>query len=81
MEIFLLFQGEVAMALARFLRPFFHHGRSVSPPRRERTVLYRVLFHYFDRFLAEYQSRFEKQYGFLRPIPSKGWAEMIRKVD
>jgi ribosomal protein S27E len=31
-------------------------------------VLYRVLFHYFERFLAEYESRFEKEYGFLRPI-------------
>jgi hypothetical protein len=27
-----------------------------------------VLFHYFDRFLTEYESRFEKLYGFLRPI-------------
>jgi len=27
-----------------------------------------VLFHYFDRFLAEYESRFEKEYGFFRPI-------------
>jgi ribosomal protein S27E len=26
------------------------------------------LFHYFERFLAEYESRFEKEYGFLRPI-------------
>jgi len=34
----------------------------------ERTVLYRVLFHYFDRFLTEYEHRFEKEYGFLRPI-------------
>ena len=34
----------------------------------ERTVLYRVLFHYFERFLAEYEGRFEKEYGFLRPI-------------
>jgi hypothetical protein len=34
----------------------------------ERTVLYRVLFHYFDQFLADYESRFEKEYGFLRPI-------------
>jgi len=34
----------------------------------ERTVFYRVLFHYFDRFLTEYESRFEKQYGFFRPI-------------
>jgi len=31
-------------------------------------VLYRVLFHYFDQFLAEYESRFEKEYGFFRPI-------------
>ena len=34
----------------------------------ERTVLYRVLFHHFDRFLAEYESRFEREYGYLRPI-------------
>jgi hypothetical protein len=27
-----------------------------------------VLFHFFDRFLTEYESRFEKQHGFLRPI-------------
>jgi hypothetical protein len=27
-----------------------------------------VLFHYFDGFLAEYESRFEKDYGFSRPI-------------
>ena len=27
-----------------------------------------MLFHHFDRFLAEYESRFEKHYGFLRPI-------------
>ena len=38
------------------------------PRHPERTVLYRVLFHYFDQFLAEYESRFEKEYGFLRPI-------------
>jgi ribosomal protein S27E len=31
-------------------------------------VLYRVLFHYFDQFLAEYEERFERDYGFLRPI-------------
>jgi len=34
----------------------------------ERTVLYRVLFHYFERFLEEYENRFEKEYGYLRPI-------------
>ena len=38
------------------------------PRHPERTVLYRVLFHYFDKFLAEYESRFEKPDGFLRPI-------------
>jgi hypothetical protein len=38
------------------------------PRHPEQTVLYRVLFHYFDRFLAEYECRFEKEYGFLRPI-------------
>jgi hypothetical protein len=27
-----------------------------------------VLFYHFDRFLAEYEGRFEKEYGFLRPI-------------
>jgi len=31
-------------------------------------VLYRVLLHYFDRFLAEYEERFEKECGFFRPI-------------
>ena len=34
----------------------------------ERTVLYRVLFHYFERFLEQYEHRFEKEYGYLRPI-------------
>jgi hypothetical protein len=36
------------------------------PPRHpERTVLYQVLFHHFDRFLTEYESRFEREYGYL----------------
>jgi hypothetical protein len=34
----------------------------------ERTVLYRVLFYHFDRFLTEYERRFEREYGFFRPI-------------
>jgi len=38
------------------------------PRHPERTVLYRVLFHHFDRFLAEYEDRFEREYGFFRPI-------------
>ena len=37
------------------------------PRRPERTVLYRVLFHHFERFVAEYE-RFEKAYGYFRPI-------------
>ena len=38
------------------------------PRHPERTVLCRVLFHHFDRFLAEYEDRFEREYGFSRPI-------------
>ena len=38
------------------------------PRHPERTVLYRVLLHYFDRFLTEYEHRFEREYGFFRPI-------------
>jgi len=38
------------------------------PRHPEGTVLYRVLFHYFDRFLAEYEGRFEKEHGFFRPV-------------
>ncbi|MBA7639484.1 hypothetical protein ES703_47142 [subsurface metagenome] len=46
-----------------------------------------MVFHYFDKFLSEYERRFEREYGYFRPIieekhfaPSKGKAEMIRKV-
>jgi hypothetical protein len=38
------------------------------PRQPERTVLYRVLFYYFERFLTEYERRFEKKYGYFRPI-------------
>ncbi len=34
----------------------------------ERTVFYKVLFHYFDMFLAEYENQFEREYGYLRPV-------------
>ena len=27
-----------------------------------------MLFHHFDRFLTEDESRFEREYGFFRPI-------------
>jgi len=38
------------------------------PRHPERAVLYRVLFHYFDSFLEEYEGRSEKECGFLRPV-------------
>jgi ribosomal protein S27E len=38
------------------------------PRHPERTALYRVLFHNFDRFLSEYEIRFEKVYGYFRPV-------------
>ena len=31
-------------------------------------MIYRVLFYYFDRFLLEYENRFEKHFGYLRSI-------------
>lgn len=31
-------------------------------------MLHRVLFHHFDRFLMEYESRFEQAYGYFRPV-------------
>jgi hypothetical protein len=27
-----------------------------------------MLFHHFERFVAEYEERFEKAYGYFRPI-------------
>jgi len=32
------------------------------------TVLSRVMFYHFERFVAEYEARFERAYGFFRPI-------------
>ena len=52
------------------------------PRHPERTVLYRVLFHHFDRFLAEYESRFEQEYGYFRPIvPEKDDPDHGSPVD
>jgi ribosomal protein S27E len=31
-------------------------------------VFYRVLFHYFDECVAEYENRFEREYGYFRPV-------------
>ena len=38
------------------------------PRHPERTVLYQVLFHYFDQFVSEYEKRFQQEYGFFRPV-------------
>jgi hypothetical protein len=38
------------------------------PRHPEWTVLYRVLSHYFSSILAEYESRFEREYGYFRPV-------------
>jgi len=34
----------------------------------EHTVFYRVFFHYFEQFLQEYENRFEREYGYFRPV-------------
>jgi hypothetical protein len=34
----------------------------------EHTVFYRVLFYYFERFLREYENRFEREYGYFCPV-------------
>jgi len=35
---------------------------------REASVFYRVFFYYFEKFLREYEDRFEKEYGYFRPV-------------
>ena len=43
-------------------------SRVYRPRHPERTVFYSVLFHYFELFLLEYENRFERHFGHLRPI-------------
>jgi hypothetical protein len=43
-------------------------ARIYRPRHPEQTFLYQVLFHHFERFVAEYEERFEKAYGYFRPI-------------
>jgi len=46
-----------------------HKTEKVYRPRRpERSPFYSVLFHYFERFAAEYEFRFEKHFGRWRSI-------------
>ena len=55
----------------RRTRPWIRTRASGEPKARpwhpERTVLYRVLSHHFDRFLTEYESRFEREYRLCSP--------------
>jgi len=51
--------------LARFLGHFSRHGGSLSSSTSGAD---RPLFHHFERFLAEYECRFEREYGFFRPV-------------
>ncbi len=45
----------------------------------EHTVFYRVLFHYFERFLAEYENRFEREYGYLCPVIQEVFSLLLRE--
>jgi hypothetical protein len=51
------------------------------PRHPERTALYRVLFYYFDRFLADYERRFDKDYGFFRPIVKEMKKRLERRAQ
>lgn len=43
-------------------------ARVYRPRHPERTVLYSLLFHYFEKFISEYEHRFEREYGYFRPV-------------
>ncbi len=43
-------------------------SRVYRPRHPEHTIFYRILFHYFETFLLEYENRFERHFGRLRPI-------------
>lgn len=43
-------------------------ARVYHPQHPERTVLYRLLFHYYEQFISEYENRFEKEYGYFHPV-------------
>lgn len=34
----------------------------------DHSVFYGVFFYYFEKFLREYEDRFEKEYGYFRPV-------------
>jgi len=51
-----------------FLESFLATAGVYYQRHPERTVFYRVFFHYFEKFLLEYEKRFEREYGYLRPV-------------
>ena len=57
-----LYSGPFLESCSLFMAGLYRHRHP------ERTVFYRVLFHYFEKFLSGYESRFEREYGFLRPV-------------
>ena len=40
-----------------------------------------MLFHHFDRFLTEYEARFEREYGFFRFYPRLHFLATEGEVD
>jgi len=40
------------------------------PGHPERTILYLVVFHHFERCLGDEERRFEQEYGFLWAAPN-----------
>jgi hypothetical protein len=57
-------RGGYIHELGPFLDLLLFAVAGVYRPRHpERTVLYPVLFHYFDQFRHEYESHYEKDYG------------------
>lgn len=59
-----------------FLSLFWPVSWNISPsmagiyrPRHpEKIVLCRLFFHYFEQFVSEYEHRFEREYGYFRPV-------------
>ena len=51
------------------------------PRHPERSVLHRVLSHHFERFLTEYESRFEREYGlWIFPAGGQGGRREVSRL-
>ena len=51
--------------------PGFAGEKLYRPRRPEKTVFYSVLYHHYERFAAEYEERFEREYGRWRNVISQ----------